>query len=714
MVKSLQHIDGETVAEHDTPARVSSWALELAAVGGDETMTRLRERATARAGILAAIGAGAEAQAAAWLYTLTEEMEVDGERIRHRFGASLAELVAGIRRMDVVSTVTERGDRVAATDENFRKMLIAMIDDVRVVLVRLACQLEKLRSARELDADIRLDIGRETLEVFAPLANRLGIWQLKWELEDFAFRYTDPDSYKDLAGRLAERRVDRERYIESFRERLGECLAAAGIVADVAGRPKHIYSIYKKMRSKALRFDDINDVRAVRILVDSIADCYAALGVVHTTWPHIAGEFDDYIATPKENGYRSIHTAVIGPEGKVVEVQIRTREMHDANELGVAAHWRYKENSRQDDATDSKILWLRQLLEWKQEVGEGSEFFERFRNDTAEERIYVFSPKGKVVDLPAGATPLDFAYAIHTDVGHQCRGAKVNGRMVPLNRPLETGVQVEILTQRNGSPSRDWLNPSLGYVNTQKARSRIQRWFKAEDFDHNLAAGRASLERELYRLGAVDVAWDRLASQQGYRRVDDFLAALGSGDLKLSQAVAGLRPQVDRREADQIPASPRSPQRVRGRGLSVQGVGNLLTQFAACCSPLPGDPIVGYITQVRGITVHREDCPNILGMDQSREARIMKIEWGDDSVETFPVDIEITALDRKGLLYDISRVLRDANVNVLSTASQTSEKDNVALMRLRVEMSDVQQLSRVLTQVSQLPNVTDARRVGPG
>ena len=710
---SLQHeeVSHKVHAPGDILPGVITWCEGETEKYSPEKLEAMRQTASERLDILRGIGVDDEALAAAWLYTLVEAEVTTLERIRRQVQPVLAELVTGVKRMDLISD--RSGPDSRASGENFRKMLISMIDDVRVVLVRLACQLHRLRRARGAANDEqRQAMGRETLEMFAPLANRLGIWQIKWELEDYAFRYLYPDTYKSLAKRLAEKRVDRERYIENFLDILKNRLASAGVEADVAGRPKHIYSIYRKMQKKGLEFENIYDVRAVRILADNVNDCYAALGLVHTEWPHVAGEFDDYIATPKENGYRSIHTAVVGPEGKIVEVQIRTHEMHNENELGIAAHWRYKENSGRDDSTDSKILWLRQLLEWKDEIGDDRDLVEQFKNDTAEERIYVFSPKGKVVDLPAGSTPLDFAYAIHTAVGHQCRGARVNGRMVTLGYQLKTGEQVDILTQRNGSPSRDWLNSSLGFIHTQKARSRIQRWFKEADYNHNLAAGRASLERELYRLGATDASFEKLASANNYRKVDDFLAAIGSGDLKLVKAVSSLRTGETRADKpeDVLPfRSSSTPE--KDRGMEVQGVGNLLTQFASCCNPLPGDEIVGYITQNRGITIHRRDCSNILKLDESREDRLIQVEWGRAKTDTFPVNIEISAVDRKGLLYDVSRVVADAGVNVLSTATQSRARDHTARMNIRIEIADVQQLSQLLGKIAMVPNVTDVRRV---
>jgi GTP pyrophosphokinase len=709
-MESLQHsAPGSLTNDTDGDlARLVSWCddeIRAAELGIESFHQTVNERAE----ILRGIGVDDEALGAIWIYTTLELAATTPERIAKHFDSGMINLVTGVKRMDVISQ--RSGSDSVTSDDNFRKMLISMIDDVRVVLIRLACQVERMRTAKSTldETQCRL-LGRETLEVFAPLANRLGIWQLKWELEDYAFRYLHADIYKSLAGRLAERRVDRERYIKDFTDTLHAELVKAELVGEVVGRPKHIYSIYRKMHKKGLEFENIHDMRAVRVLVDNVGDCYAALGLVHTRWPHVSGEFDDYIATPKENGYKSIHTAVIGPAGRVVEVQIRTHDMHSENELGIAAHWRYKENSRHDTSTDSKILWLRQLLEWKEEIGDNSGLFEQFRNDTAEERVYVFSPKGKVVDLPFGSTPLDFAYAIHTDVGHRCRGAKVNGRMVPLNYQLTTGEQVAVLTQRSGTPSRDWLNASLGYIHTQKARSRIQRWFKEADYDHNVAAGRVSLERELYRLGASDTAFMDLASPRGYRKVEDFLAAIGGGDIKLSQAVSNLRPNIDKRANILSIGNTSSKKPSPARGMEVQGVGNLLTQFAACCNPLPGDNIVGYITQTRGISIHRNDCSNILRLDSAREDRLIQVTWGSTSQEMFAVNVEITAIDRKGLLYDVSRILSDVGVNVLSTATASNKKDHTAHMRIRIEIADVQELSQLLSRIMLVPNVTDARR----
>ena len=659
--------------------------------------------------ILDQIDADPECRLAMLLYTCGTLAELKRDQLVKKFGRHMADLVRGITTMDAISVVRS-SEGPASGVEDIRKMLIAMIDDVRVVLVQLACQLDILREAKDLEEEHRRQLGQATLDVFAPLANRLGIWQFKWELEDYALRYTNPQAYKTLARQLAEKRVDREQYIESFKSDLAGMLAQSNIPGEVAGRPKHIYSIYRKMQLKGLDLDSIHDVRAVRCLVDGIADCYSVLGLVHTRWSPVVGEFDDYIATPKHNGYQSIHTAVIGPQGKVVEVQIRTHEMHEANELGVAAHWRYKENRKQDGAMDSKILWLRQLLDWKQELGDSGSLYEQFRNEVDDQRVYVFTPRGKVIDLPRGATPLDFAYAIHTDIGHQCRGAKIGGRMVPLTHRLENGEQVDILTVRSGTPSRDWLNPSLGYVCTQRARSRIQRWFKTEDFEINLSAGRSVLERELDRLGAPDTAYETLAEQSGYRKVDEFLAAIGSGDLKLSQAVSSLRPSVERKTSWQNrPAVDRRDSQTHG--MEIQGVGNLLTHSAACCNPLPGDEIIGYITQGRGITIHRQDCGNILRLDEEKQARLISVQWGHRDAEVFPVDLEIKAIDRKGLLHDVSGVLKDLGVNVLSTATQSNEKSHTALMRIRVEVGDVNQLSQLLNKLVQVPNVTDARRL---
>jgi GTP pyrophosphokinase len=581
-----------------------------------------------------------------------------------------------------------------------------------VVLIKLADRLHNMRTLAALPAEKQQRIARETADIYAPLANRLGIWQIKWELEDLAFRYLEPAGYKQIASFLAERRVDREAYVERFVATLADELKKAGIAAEVSGRAKHIYSIWRKMQRKHKDFREIFDVRAVRVLVNDLRDCYAALGIVHSLWQYIPGEFDDYIATPKENNYRSIHTAVIGPEGKTVEVQIRTHDMHQSSELGVAAHWRYKEGARPDKGFDDKIAWLRSLLEWKDEVAEASEFVDQFKSEVFSERVYVFTPKGNIVDLQAGATPLDFAYHIHTDVGHRCRGAKVNGQIVPLTTALRTGDRVEVLTVKEGGPSRDWMSPHLGYLQTSKARAKVQAWFRLQNHDANIAAGREALVREFQRLGIGDVNYEKLAARFRYDKTDDFLAALGRGDVKPTQLLAAVQELVEPAFRDQQPlvtarpaVSTRAPS-----GITIQGVGNLLTRMARCCNPLPGDPVVGFITRGQGITVHRQDCPNALRHHNENEERMIEVNWGAAAGQLYPVEVEIVAHERSGLLRDITGLLANEKINVLAVNTQTDQGEHVARMRFTLEIPDVAALSRVLALLDQIPNVMEVRR----
>ena len=578
--------------------------------------------------------------------------------------------------------------------------------------IKLADRLHNMRTLDPLPAEARRRIAQETLELFAPLANRLGIWQIKWELEDLAFRQLEPGAYEEIVQRLAERRIDREQYIARFVEVLKDELGRGGIKAEVKGRAKHTYGIWRKMRRKNQDFHQIHDLRAVRVLVDTVPDCYAALGVVHTRWQFIRGEFDDYIATPKENNYRSIHTAVIGPAGKTVEVQIRTYEMQGEAELGVAAHWRYKEKARQDDGFDKKLAWLRQLLEWKDEVAEASEFIDQFKSEVFADRIYVFTPKGNIVDLPQGATPLDFAYHTHTEVGHRCRGAKVNGQMVPLTYALKTGAQVSILTVKKGEPSRDWLNQDLGYLKTSRARSKVQHWFRQQNLDESIAAGRITLERELNRLGLVDVNYEKLTRQLGFSKVEELLAAVGRGETRTAAIVGALR-EVIEPKAPEDSLAPAHPARAKetSTAVEIQGVGNLLTRMAKCCKPLPGDGIIGFITSGRGVTVHRRDCPNALRYGDSDNDRLVEVNWGQQRGNTYPVEVEVMVYDRQGLLRDIAAILANEKINILAINTLSDRKVSTGRIRLTVEIPDVATLSRVLAGIDRLPNVTAVRRI---
>ena len=672
------------------------------------------QHSLAVAKILADMGLDHETLAAAIMHDVVEDTGVELEDVRREFGPRIALLVYGVTKMEVIQEFqpgagASRRERAQA--ESLRKMLLAMAEDVRVVLIKLADRLHNMRTLAALPADKQQRIARETMDILAPLANRLGIWQMKWEIEDLAFRYLEPAAYEQIAGWLAERRVDREEYIARFVESLSRELKKAGIEAEISGRAKHIYSIWRKQQRQGEKLERIFDVRAVRVLVNDVRDCYGALGVVHSLWQYVPGEFDDYIATPKENNYRSIHTAVIGPEGKTVEVQIRTHDMHRASELGVAAHWRYKEGARGDKGYDEKIAWLRTLLEWKDEVAEASDFVDQFKSEVFSERVYVFTPKGNIVDLPAGSTPLDFAYHIHTDVGHRCRGAKVNGQMAPLTHQLKTGDRVEVLTVKEGGPSRDWLSPHLGYLATSKARSKVGHWFKQQNYDASAAAGRDILEREFHRLGLADVNFEKLAARFGHARVDDFLAALGRGDIKPAQITSAVPELVEPAARAARPFI--APRVVAGKkkpaGVNIQGVGNLLTRMAKCCNPVPGDAIVGFITRGQGVTIHRRDCANALRHHNENEERLIEVSWGARAGQTYPVEVEIAAHDRAGLLRDITGLLANEKINVLGVSTVT-DRQEVAHMTFTLEIPDIETLSRILALIDQIPNVLEVRR----
>ncbi len=666
------------------------------------------------ANILAELHLDTDTLIAAVLHDTVEDTDVTLDQIRDRFGNDVASLVDGVTKMALISSLrgAERAEREHLQAENLRKMLLAMAEDVRVVLIKLADRLHNMRTLQALPPARQQRIARETMDIFAPLANRLGIWQIKWELEDLAFRYLNPDAYKAIARQLAERRVERDAYIARFVDHLQQELDTVGIHAEVRGRAKHIYGIWKKMQRKRQAFHQIYDVRAVRIYVDTIPECYAALGVVHTQWQYLPGEFDDYIATPKENNYRSIHTAVVGPEGKVVEVQIRTWEMHRESEYGVAAHWRYKEGAQSDSDFDEKIAWLRQLLEWKDEVSGAGEFVDQFKSAVFADRVYVFTPQGRIIDLPAGATPIDFAYRIHTEVGHRCRGAKVNGRMVPLTHKLKTGDRVEILTVKKGGPSRDWLNPALGYLATSRARHQVQHWFRRQNHEQNVAAGRAIVERELRRLGLADVSYEKLAQQLGQRSVDDMLAQVGIGEIRPTRIVAAAQPLSSPPPAPEAQPLVRRSRQQQGAGdIRVHGVGDLLTKFARCCKPVPGDPIVGYLTKNQGISIHRRDCHNVLHTVAKHPERLVEVDWGpEQTAGHYSVDIELVAFDRQGLLRDVTTVLANEKLNITAVNTTTRRATHTTHMVITVEVPDLGVLSRVLARLGQLPNVTEARR----
>jgi GTP pyrophosphokinase len=670
--------------------------------------------------ILADLKLDQDSLLAAVLYRGVREGQIQLPAVSQRFGPVVAKLIDGVLRMAAISaSLSPRQSLVLGTQaqvENLRKMLVAMVDDVRVALIKLAERTCAIRAVKTADDEKRNRVAREVFDIYAPLAHRLGIGHIKWELEDLSFRYLEPDQYKQIAKLLHERRLDRERFISDVMNQLQNELQATGVDADISGRAKHIYSIWRKMQRKGLEFSQIYDVRAVRVLVPEMRDCYTALGIVHTLWRHIPKDFDDYIANPKENGYRSLHTAVIGPEGKVLEVQIRTHAMHEEAELGVCAHWKYKGTDVKSGSNhyEEKISWLRQVLEWHEELGDIGGLAEQLRVDIEPDRVYIFTPDGHAIDLPKGATPLDFAYRVHTEIGHNCRGAKINGRIVPLNYSLQTGEQVEIITSKHGTPSRDWLNPNLGYVTTSRARAKIVHWFKLQARDQNVAAGKTLLERELNRLGLPQVDFDKLAEKANMKTAEDMFAALGAGDLRLAQLVnlaqQLVEPERGNEQLELIPRKAAGYKPGKRGDIQIQGVGNLMTQMAGCCQPLPGDAIVGYITQGRGVSIHRQDCASVLQLGGREPERIIQVSWGPVPVLTYPVDIIIRAYDRSGLLRDVSQVLLNERINVLAVNTRSNKEDNTALMSLTIEIPGLDALGRLLGRISQLPNIIETRR----
>jgi GTP pyrophosphokinase len=720
-------------------------AYELAHASLGDALGADREpliaRALGTAGILAAQRFDPDSLIAALLMGLPAVGSYDERRIATEFGADVAALVTGVARMDSVHALAAGGmsaqgrperehaaKRVGAEGnavnqqpgvqaENLRKMLLAMVEDIRVVLIKLA---ERTQALRHLmgggDAD-RIAAAREVMDVYAPLANRLGLWQLKWELEDLSLRALEPAEYKRIARLLDERRRDRERYIGDVVSLLRRELEAVGLKAEVSGRPKHIYSIFNKMRRKQIGIDALYDIRAVRVLVDSVRDCYTALGVVHHLWTPLPGEFDDYIAKPKANNYRSLHTAVMGPEGKSLEVQIRTHDMHRHSEYGVAAHWRYKErgtSSPQRDASfDDKIAWLRQILDWKDAVADSGEWLSAFRSSLFTDCIYVLTPQGKVVDLPRGATPIDFAYAVHTSLGHRCRGARVDGQMVPLDYGLRNGDRVEIIAAKQGGPSRDWLNPDLGYVQSHRARAKVRQWFKAQQLEETVAQGRAMVERELARLGQTALKLDAVAAKAGFAKPEDLFAAFARDEIHSKHVQTAINAVA---APAAVPAAPPEPEVVTrrsrasgsGSGILVVGVDRLLTGLARCCKPAPPDPIVGFVTRGKGITIHRAGCVNVERIREREPERLIEADWGAPREQLFPVDIVVEATDRQGLLRDLSELLTREKINV--TAVNTQTRHHQARMAFTLEVESVAQLKRALQLARDIPGVFSADR----
>jgi GTP pyrophosphokinase len=597
-----------------------------------------------------------------------------------------------------------------AQAEGLRKLLLSLASDVRLVLIRLAQQVVKLRHLKTATPEEQQRAALETREIYAPLANRLGIWHVKWELEDLAFRYSQPTDYKRIAGWLRSKRTEREHYIEDVRRDLARELEKVGVAAEISGRPKHIYSIWRKMQRKGLAFEQVMDVLAVRVQVETIAECYAALGVVHGLWPYIPGEFDDYIATPKENNYRSLHTAVIGPGRLPLEVQIRTREMHAHAELGVAAHWQYKEGRKLDSGFQQKIVWLRQLLEPSARGASEPDLLDGLQAEIFEDRVYALSPRGEVVDLPRGATPLDFAYQVHTDLGHRCRGARVNGRMVPLDHELSNGDSVEIITGKQPNPSRDWLVPALGYLASARNRAKVRNFFRKLDEGQNREHGKQMLDRELDRLGVRAPPMPEILDELGLPNLGALYIGLGEGELTLAQVAGAVHRRMQARE----PARPRALKpgaTGHARGMVIDGVGDLMSSFARCCRPVPPEDIAGFITIGRGVSIHRADCANLLRLRDAQPQRILVVDWGRPTAErTFPVEVVIHAFDRKGLTRDVSAVLADEHISITAMNVATNAAENTAQVDLTVSVHGLDELSRLLTRFTGLPNVISARR----
>ncbi len=674
--------------------------------------------------------------AAGLLHDTVEDTKVTLEDVRKEFGDEITRLVDGVTKLTHLPRVS-RGDqhyseieeygldeeeptetnddvrRKLLAQETLRKTFLAMGEDIRVVLIKLADRLHNMRTLWYMPEHKRKRIAQETLDIFAPLANRLGIWQVKWELEDLGFRYVDPEKYKEIAELLSQRRADRQKQIDEIIDRLNTTLEATGIHAEITGRPKHIYSIYRKMQEKARTFDMLMDLRGVRLLVANTQDCYAALGVIHTHWRPIPHEFDDYIAAPKDNNYQSLHTAVIYDDGKPLEVQIRTKEMHQSAEYGIASHWRYKEKGgRIDEGYEQRVNLLRRLMDWRQEVTDAAEFMDGIKTDVFQDRVYVFTPRGDIIDLPQGSTPIDFAYHVHTEIGNRCRGAKINSKLVTLDYELKTGDQVEILTAKHGGPSRDWLNPNLGLVKTQRARAKIRSWFKWQDRELNFTQGRSVLEREFRRLG-LDMEPEKLAKSFDFRSAEDLYVAIGCGDITVGKIVSKLADLGKEKVTDPLliprPAPDEGKLQQQNATVTVLGLKGILTTFARCCKPVPGDEIIGYITRGRGVTIHRQDCPNMLTLDE--RDRIIRVSWGT-APKTYPVPVEIKAYDRQGLMGDISAILGEENINIMDVNMKVSH--HLATLSLVLEVGDISQLSRVLTRIENLPNVTEAHRIKPG
>lgn len=671
----------------------------------------------AAAETLAELRLDADSIAAALLHDVVEDVGVEVREIETRFGADVAKLVDGVTKLSKMEWQADEPDRRPIDDqmvwaENMRKMFLAMAEDIRVVLIKLADRLHNMKTLDALPDHKRRRIAQETMDIYAPLANRLGIWQVKWQLEDLSFRHLEPEKYREIAGRLSSRRQSREKYIARVVEVLEDEVKAHQLKAEVSGRAKHIYSISRKMHARGADFSQIYDLLAVRVLVDTVPECYGVLGIVHSLWHPLPGQFDDYIASPKESLYQSLHTTVVSLDGRPLEIQIRTHEMHQIAEYGVAAHWRYKEGKKADLKFDAKVAWLRQLMDWQKDVvGGAQEFVESLKSDAFQDQVYVFTPKSEIKELPTGATPLDFAYRIHTDVGHKCVGAKVNGRMVSLDYRLQNGDIVEIITARGSKgPSRDWLNPNLGYINTSNAREKIRQWFRKQQREENIARGKELVEKELKRLGLAHMKLEDIPGHFKHERLDDFLAAVGYGDIHPHQVSMKLAADFSEADEEIEISKPITPADTPARGIRVLGVGDLLTRLARCCNPVPGDEIIGFITRGKGVTVHRVDCNSVTSEDE--KDRLVRVDWGRTDQQVFPVTVRVEAWDREGLVRDVATLVADEKLSI-TALSAVVHKDQTATVWCTIEVSGLDTLSRILSRIEGIRDVFNVvREVG--
>jgi len=657
---------------------------------------------------LAELHLDAGSLAAALLHDVSENCGVPIIDIETRFGSEVAKLVDGVTRLGKIAWAGEDIARRESQAKNLRKMLVAMAEDIRVVFIKLADRLHNMQTLHVMPPQKQLSIAQETLEIYAPLAHRLGIWELKWQLEDLSFRYLEPEKYKMIAKLVARRRVERENFITQVIQTLKEECVKAGLKAEIYGRPKHIYSIYQKMgkyEAVGKQFNDIHDLLAVRVMVESVGDCYNALGIIHTLWRPMPDEFDDYIANPKPNGYQSLHTTVLCNGTTPLELQIRTSEMHNFAEYGVAAHWRYKEGAKEDIRFEERVSWLRQLIDWHREFSGAEEFMESVKTDIFNDQVFVYTPKGEIKDLPFGSTPLDFAYRVHTELGNHCVGAKVNGKLVPLNYRLSNGDIVEIMTVKAGKgPSQDWLRPNLGYVSTSGAREKIRQWFKKQNYQENSERGRELLDKELKRLGLKVPDRDGLARMFKYDNTDDFLAAIGYGGLSAHTVVMKMVTQSDSGKV----VAPVASSKVAPTTIKVLGVGDMLTRLGECCHPMAGDAIIGYITRSRGVTVHKVVCPNVI--HEREKERLIEVEWGQAEA-VFPAKVQVEAWDRVGLVRDITAVVAEEKVNITSV-SFSNRNDHTTSTLLNLETSGLSQLARIMEKVEGVRGVISVNRVG--